>query len=420
MTIGQRIAQKRKELGLSQEALGIELGVSRQSIYKWESDSSLPEVEKLIALAKRFGVSIGWLLGVEESPETADTAAPAEPQELTDTQLQMVDEIVSRYLAAQPKPTKRKRWPFVLAAGVILIAGISLFSRLERLDDNYNSLQSSMSHINSNVNNQINGISHRVEEILKAQNSLTAEYGAELTDVHLFDGGSKAQIEAHAVPKTFAAGTTAEFLLDNGEDTVSVPCEPDSAGKFSVSAECGLTDSIAVSVVFIAPDGTRQTQLLDEFSGYLSATFPYIEVSNHGHFFTEELPNGVLTLDGQHSYITTRDHGVEFGDAEVAELKVGLCRNRELLLWAEPCEQPPNFHGFEGHTFYRLPDTTIVGLQPGETLEFVALITDSYGRQYISADIPLLVEQDPHEPGLRLTYPSDGTYSHDPADWVLE
>ena len=53
MTVGQRIAQKRKELGLSQEALGEQLGVSRQSIYKWESDTVLPEVEKLIALGRR-------------------------------------------------------------------------------------------------------------------------------------------------------------------------------------------------------------------------------------------------------------------------------------------------------------------------------------------------------------------------------
>ena len=43
MTTGQRIAQKRKALGLSQEALGDRLGVTRQSIYKWESDSALPE-----------------------------------------------------------------------------------------------------------------------------------------------------------------------------------------------------------------------------------------------------------------------------------------------------------------------------------------------------------------------------------------
>lgn len=75
MTVGQRIAQKRKELGLSQEALGEQLGVSRQSIYKWESDTVLPEVEKLIALSRMFSVSVGWLLG-EEDAETGEEARP--------------------------------------------------------------------------------------------------------------------------------------------------------------------------------------------------------------------------------------------------------------------------------------------------------------------------------------------------------
>ena len=96
MTLGQRTAQKRKELGLSQEALGERLGVSRQSIYKWESGTALPEIEKLIALSKLFGVSVGWLLGVEE-----DAAPEAASGELTETQLKMVREIVDRYLAAQ-------------------------------------------------------------------------------------------------------------------------------------------------------------------------------------------------------------------------------------------------------------------------------------------------------------------------------
>ena len=86
MTLGQRIAQKRKELGLSQEALGDRLGVSRQSIYKWESDSALPEIDKLIALSRLFGVSVGWLLGVEE--DAAPT--PEATSELTETQLKMV------------------------------------------------------------------------------------------------------------------------------------------------------------------------------------------------------------------------------------------------------------------------------------------------------------------------------------------
>ena len=110
MTIGQRIAQKRKERGLSQEALGDQLGVSRQSIYKWESDTALPEIDKLIVLSRLFGVSVGWLLGVEEQPESPAESAGA-AGELTEAQLKMVEEIVSRYIAAQPRPRKRRRWP---------------------------------------------------------------------------------------------------------------------------------------------------------------------------------------------------------------------------------------------------------------------------------------------------------------------
>ena len=117
MTIGQRIAQKRKELGLSQEALGSKLGVSRQSIYKWEADSALPEIDKLIALSRLFGVSVGWLLGVEDPPASSREAAA--DGELTEAQLKMVEEIAGRYIAAQPAPRRRRRWPFV-AAGLIL------------------------------------------------------------------------------------------------------------------------------------------------------------------------------------------------------------------------------------------------------------------------------------------------------------
>lgn len=81
MTVGQRIAQKRKELGLTQEQLGEQLGVSRQAIYKWESDAALPEVEKLVALSRLFRVPVGWLLGVEEAAGAEQASA-----ELTEEQ----------------------------------------------------------------------------------------------------------------------------------------------------------------------------------------------------------------------------------------------------------------------------------------------------------------------------------------------
>lgn len=56
---------------------GAQLGVSRQAIYKWESDAALPEIEKLVTLSRRFSVSVGWLLGEEtDAPEGAMRALP--------------------------------------------------------------------------------------------------------------------------------------------------------------------------------------------------------------------------------------------------------------------------------------------------------------------------------------------------------
>ena len=78
MTMGQRIAQKRKEQGLSQEGLGEQLGVSRQAIYKWESGAAVPEIDKLIALSRLFDVSVGWLLGVEDPRPEGNGDNPAE------------------------------------------------------------------------------------------------------------------------------------------------------------------------------------------------------------------------------------------------------------------------------------------------------------------------------------------------------
>ncbi len=67
MTLGQRIQELRKQNNLSQEALGEKLGVSRQAISRWEMDGAVPEVDKLIAMSKLFGISLDELLGLKPS-----------------------------------------------------------------------------------------------------------------------------------------------------------------------------------------------------------------------------------------------------------------------------------------------------------------------------------------------------------------
>ena len=65
MTLGAKIAIQRKELNYTQEQLADILGVSRQSISKWESDIAYPETEKLIELGKLFDCSMDYLLKEE-------------------------------------------------------------------------------------------------------------------------------------------------------------------------------------------------------------------------------------------------------------------------------------------------------------------------------------------------------------------
>ena len=76
MTLGQRIQELRKQRGMSQEALGDALGVSRQAVSKWENNLSCPDISLLPAIAKIFGMSVDELLGAASATENIAEAKP--------------------------------------------------------------------------------------------------------------------------------------------------------------------------------------------------------------------------------------------------------------------------------------------------------------------------------------------------------
>ena len=77
MTLGQNIARLRAQKNLSQGDLADALEVSRQSVSKWETDASIPELDKLLRLAELFGVTLDELVkGESAQPEAARGEAP--------------------------------------------------------------------------------------------------------------------------------------------------------------------------------------------------------------------------------------------------------------------------------------------------------------------------------------------------------
>lgn len=276
MTMGQRIAEQRKKLGISQEALGEKVGVSRQAISKWESDGAVPEIDKLIALSKLFGVSVGWLLGVEEQESP-------KPDELSEEQLKMVEEIVRRY---QPRPEPmEKKFPWIVAiclfAAALAIA-VSLFFPRVSGDQDYSQQISSLSSNYQSIRQQLSVLSGRVEDIASSAETadellLTYEFqfgevneGGELPEDPPGDGIliadiPTAKIRFTAVPKQHAESDTAWLaVLLEGHLVQQAECFWQGAG-YEAEISLPLADGYEYRFVLEHPDGTQQIQVLEEY-----------------------------------------------------------------------------------------------------------------------------------------------------------
>lgn len=71
MNIADRIQNLRKTKGISQEELADNVGVSRQAVSKWESEQSIPDLDKIIIMSDYFEVTTDYILkGIEPSKQT--------------------------------------------------------------------------------------------------------------------------------------------------------------------------------------------------------------------------------------------------------------------------------------------------------------------------------------------------------------
>ena len=78
MILADKIIENRKKNGWSQEELAERLGVSRQSVSKWESAQAIPDMKKILQLSEVFGVSTDYLMKDEIEEKPAAEPAPVD------------------------------------------------------------------------------------------------------------------------------------------------------------------------------------------------------------------------------------------------------------------------------------------------------------------------------------------------------
>ena len=114
MQIGEKIYQLRKTAGITQEQLASHLNVSRQTVSKWESGGSVPDIDSVVKISKLFQISLDELL-LDDSAETVEEQAQGEE----DTSTSALEKLVK---------VNRRNWyitvgvvgVFIFLLGVIL------------------------------------------------------------------------------------------------------------------------------------------------------------------------------------------------------------------------------------------------------------------------------------------------------------
>lgn len=131
MILAQKIMEERKKNGWSQEELAEKLGVTRQSVSKWEGAQSVPDLNRLLEMSRLFGVSTDYLLKDElEKEPLTDTG-----DESADTPLRVVGlEEAQRFLSLKRQNARQLALGVFLCllgtALLILLAGLSEYGAL--------------------------------------------------------------------------------------------------------------------------------------------------------------------------------------------------------------------------------------------------------------------------------------------------
>lgn len=119
MRLGQKIADLRKKNNLSQEDLAEEMNVSRQAVSKWESDQSIPDIEKIVNLSEFFGVTTDYLLknGTPSFEFKSEDIATEEKMPV------LSNDLVQKYLFAVKRNSKLR----ALAAALVVFSPVCIY-----------------------------------------------------------------------------------------------------------------------------------------------------------------------------------------------------------------------------------------------------------------------------------------------------
>ena len=129
MILADKIVSLRKKAGWSQEELAEKLGVTRQSVSKWEGAQSVPDMDKVVTMSRLFGVTTDYLLKDELEEEPPCAAAEDEEPPLRRVTMKQASTYLALRKAAAPKIAVATALCIISPVTLILLSGMSEVQR---------------------------------------------------------------------------------------------------------------------------------------------------------------------------------------------------------------------------------------------------------------------------------------------------
>ncbi len=132
MGLGEKLLNLRKSKGLSQEEVAEKIFVTRQTISKWETDQSVPDLDKIAPLCKLYGISVDELLSLEKSETNASVVDSVSDSEIRRKKALGLGVGIFMYFVAvawiMVSIPVMKMNPIVSSAIFMLLAGLATFA----------------------------------------------------------------------------------------------------------------------------------------------------------------------------------------------------------------------------------------------------------------------------------------------------
>lgn len=296
MTLGEKIYKLRNERNMTQEQLAEKLGVTRQSISKWEGDLVKPEIEKLKAMAKLFEVSLDDLI--------SDEAAEVKPAK---TDRLERDANIYKFVS-------------IITAGICLVMIVIMIA------------------VAVNLSDRIKALELRAPEVIyQNSESYTDDVSETFSDVSwkIKDADKKKQqskLHIEAEPKTYSDSTEITAIAETDSGRQYTAALENSNGRFRGDVDIPISgEQMKISLV-VDNDGEKQKVTIAESVYMLEGitALPEIEIQ------TEKSKDN--TISGTIN-INIREDETAFGK-NLEKVKVFIRNNGKIIFEKSVSELP--------------------------------------------------------------------------------